>query len=802
MNLNTLATFAPRGHPLSLPANSLRVLGIDLGTTNSTVAEIRWKPGQEEIDVRCLEVEQDTPFGAYTHVLVPSAVALMGEKSYIGEGAKRLLARATELGLERDKSLFLECKNDMGVQRTYHRAPPGHRCAAEIGGKVLGFIREAAAAADTPAVDRTVVTVPASFQAPQRLDTIKAAALGGITLSGGDLLDEPMAAFLDFLLTHPDAVLGKLDEPRNVLVFDFGGGTCDVAVFRLGRNTETGLTVAPLAVSRYHRLGGGDIDRAIVYEVLLPQLLEQNHLGVFDLSFEDKKNSLEPALLGLAEALKIGLCSEIFRMSAFGQYDAADKEKVIKKQPGQHVCLVKDRRLTLQSPSLSAKQFEALLAPFLDRTLLFARETEYRLTCSIFAPIRDALDQAQIETSSIDFCLLVGGSSLIPQIGTAVAGFFPTGKLLTFGSREEVQLAIARGAAWHAFARTIFGRGIFDIIAHERISIGTSAGSHELIPKGTALPFPGPNEWATSLGLAVQESSFPEPVKLLVEIRGGEPGSERKLYAETWIIDTPVAEGDRLRLDYQIDENQVLNFRLTLADATDATPFSGHVDNPFTNVVNPHATRIRIQQAEEALRTGKIAQGKITEEIVGIARDYAELRMHEKAISFLERALRMKNEPAPEILNLLGMYYGETGNAAMEEKLYRECARTSNWAAPLFNLALAQKNRGQFEEASVTVASCLERRQDGPTYTLQAIVFEARGSSTERDDALQRAMRLFAGVRAMSDWELGWYLTASQLTGEKEKIDAARDEQRRRARIAGKQPEASGLLPNSVEGSQ
>jgi len=48
-----------------------------------------------------------------THLLVPSAVAIHDGKMIIGEGAKRLLARAAELGLERDKTLFLECKSDM-----------------------------------------------------------------------------------------------------------------------------------------------------------------------------------------------------------------------------------------------------------------------------------------------------------------------------------------------------------------------------------------------------------------------------------------------------------------------------------------------------------------------------------------------------------------------------------------------------------------------------------------------------------------------------------------------------------------
>ena len=239
--------------------------------------------------------------------------------------------------------------------------------------KLLGFLKAAANAHDGTEVNRIVVTVPASFQAAQRRDTAKAAHLAGITISGGDLLDEPVAAFLGYLMSHPHEIAESMTERKTLVVFDFGGGTCDVAVFRLSRHYSGSLQISTLAVSRYHRLGGGDIDRAIVYEVLVQQLLEQNGLKATDLTFEDKKNLIEPAYLGVAEALKIGLCAEISRLESFSKYAAADKTSVTKKQPGLHVCPLNHRTLQLQSPSISAAQFEEVLKPFLDRELLYAR---------------------------------------------------------------------------------------------------------------------------------------------------------------------------------------------------------------------------------------------------------------------------------------------------------------------------------------------------------------------------------------------------------------------------------------------
>ena len=213
-----------------------------------------------------------------------------------------------------------------------------------------------------------------------------AAERAHIQLSPGGLLDEPVAAFLDYLYSHAPVESSAMNLPgngetRNLLVFDFGGGTCDVALFRLGRHVSEGLTIEPLSVSRYHRLGGGDIDRAIVHEILLPQLLSQNSLDPFALSFEEKRLRIQPALLTVAEALKEKMCKEISRQKSLGLWDPAKAPAIIQRVPGQHVISLGERKLVLQSPQMTGAQFETILQPFLDTDLPYPREDEYRLTC-------------------------------------------------------------------------------------------------------------------------------------------------------------------------------------------------------------------------------------------------------------------------------------------------------------------------------------------------------------------------------------------------------------------------------------
>lgn len=774
----------------------IRVLGIDLGTTNSTVSECTWDvEAAPPVRVKCLEVVQPTLEGEYTHVLLPSVVAIHGGRVFVGEGAKRLRSRASELGLKQNQDLFYECKNDIGVLKTYHRAPVGYKSAAEIGGKVLDFLHKAAIDAGEGGFDRVVVTVPASFQAAQRNDTRRAAELAELQLVGGDLLDEPVAAFLDYLIVHGSDVAPKLDQPRTLVVFDFGGGTCDVAVFRLHQPASRSgqLSVESLAVSRYHRLGGGDIDAAIVHEVLVPELCRQNDIRPIDLTYEDKKVRIEPALLGLAEMLKVGLCIEIRRLTSFGKYAAADKQQITKTQPGVHHCKLGDRILKLSSPKLTAAQFEGLLKPFLDQDLLYARETEYRLTGSIFAPLQDALDRAGLDKNQVDFCLIVGGSSLIPQVFDAVKAFFPQGEVLTYADRDDMKTCVSRGAAYHAMALQVFGKGLVQPICHDEIAVRTASGLVPLIPHGTALPYPSDGSFAEFRGLAVPRTVLVENCEVRVELVAA--GDERLLLSGVWTIPGPVNQGTPICLEYRLDENQVLELRARLTDDDEKGQFAVSVENPLTNVVNPAPKRMKIDVLEEELRKGKVRKSDVPNRVAEIAELYADLGQREKAIEFLKRAIRTKGSPDVYLLNRLADYYGMVGDVARQEEIYREACKVSPWGGTWFNLSLVLKRQGRLTDAAEAVGESIQREQKTPYLVQAALIASAQGDTAQSSTLLADAMAAFNPICSLDDWELGWFVTAAQTLGDQSKLAEARGEQRRRARGGTPPAEAEGELP-------
>jgi molecular chaperone DnaK len=453
--MRDLTVFIPEKTTPCIPDGPVRTIGIDLGTTNSAVAEAVFDPKKpHDIKVRCLEIEQPTDTGVHNNVIVPSVVALKGKGAIIGRGAKKLRARMTEEGLVRNKSIFYECKNEMGLRRRYNKAPEEFESPAEISGQILKFLFDSALKKSPVPIRQSVISVPASFQANQRKDTLEAAALAGIDIKGGRFIDEPIAAFIDYVLSWSGKRLGKAGQSKNLLVFDFGGGTCDVAVFKIRLpGWRAKLKVAPLAVSRYHRLGGSDIDLAILHEVLIPQIIDQNGLNEYDLTFDDKHRVLAPAFLSVAESLKISLCMIIARLKQQNKYDDADRSQIYSRLPGVfpdngNPLQAEDGcRISLRAPRLTAAQFEKLLEPFVDEDFLYPREDQYRVTCSIFSPLEDAVDRSGLEKSEIDFVLLFGGSCLIPQVAEAVRGFFEDAESLSFPDQTAIQTAVARGAA-------------------------------------------------------------------------------------------------------------------------------------------------------------------------------------------------------------------------------------------------------------------------------------------------------------------------------------------------------------------
>jgi len=789
-------------HFISLPSldmnRPIRALGIDLGTTNSTVSEVMWEPGKPPI-CNVLELKQPTMEGEYVSPLIPSMVVeLPDKKIMIGEGAKRLRAFPYKANLIEEKNLFYETKNDMGLRKTYYKASEQFNHSSKIAGHILSFLKTGAEKASGGKYDRISVTVPASFQLNQRRDTLRACEYAGLKLNDDDLLDEPTAALIDYILTKGTEDVVHPGETTLCVVFDFGGGTCDVSVVEItGDLSSRKITMSELSVSRYHRLGGGDIDAAIVHEILIPSLLEENNLIPLDLTWAQKKRGLEPQLLGKAEALKLALCKEIDRLIKFGRYNETDKSVLIAKQPGM-TCRLGKREFKLSNPSLSAEQFESLLEPFLDRDFLYARETEYCLTQSVFSPLSDALDRAGKKPHEIGFCLMVGGSSLIPQVKMAVENYFSKGTVRNFSNPLDMQTSVSKGAAWNSLFRHITGKPLIQPVLHEGIDLITNDNRRlMLIPPHTELPYPSDGSFKKIQLLVPPGKLFVDELRL--EVVGQSSG--QTIFNEIWKLPGSVQSGTEITMEYRLTTGKQLQCRAFLTEEPGEV-FELVTENPLTNIVNPHITRMKIEETEEALRNKGGGSAEDRDTYVQLAQWYAELNQHEKALDFLRTALRKIQRPDPDVLNLQGIYYDELGDYRRAEKAYREADKAAaTWAGPLFNLALILRKRGQHEEALKTINQAIEKAtQKGPYLTLKVMCLESLNRAPEKQAALSEAERSFDPLEMLDDWELGWYITMAKLIGNEELIKRANKEKEKRSKKAQTSPGDDNILRPSVRG--
>ena len=258
--------------------------GIDLGTTNSAIA--RMENGIPVIKKNEF-IKETTPscinFGKKKN-------ALIGDMAF---QAMRSDAIAQLRTFEKGKiNTFIEFKRTMGNTHKYESTRmessfSSEELSSEILKKLKSFIPD-------ENINSIVITVPAKFLNPQNEATMQAAKLAGFKHI--ELLQEPVAAATAY-------GLDSKSKDGFWLVFDFGGGTFDIALIK----AEEGI-LSVKDTDGDNRLGGKDLDEAIVDQIIIPNLAE-NFAIDFVLKDSDKKELLRNAVKFYAEEAKIQLSS-------------------------------------------------------------------------------------------------------------------------------------------------------------------------------------------------------------------------------------------------------------------------------------------------------------------------------------------------------------------------------------------------------------------------------------------------------------------------------------------------------------
>ncbi|MFX4056833.1 MAG: molecular chaperone DnaK [Spiroplasma sp. hy2] len=205
-----------------------KIIGIDLGTTNSCVAVMEGK------DFKVLE----NPEGQRT---TPSVVSFKNEEIIVGDAAKRQAVT--------NPNTISSIKRKMGTSDKVHVNNKDYS-PEQISAEILRYLKNYAEKKLGQKVSKAVITVPAYFNDAQRQATKDAGKIAGLEVER--IINEPTAAALAY-------GIDKVDKEQKVLVFDLGGGTFDVSILDLADGT-----FEVLATAGDNHLGGDDFDEIII----------------------------------------------------------------------------------------------------------------------------------------------------------------------------------------------------------------------------------------------------------------------------------------------------------------------------------------------------------------------------------------------------------------------------------------------------------------------------------------------------------------------------------------------------------
>jgi molecular chaperone DnaK len=410
-----------------------KIIGIDLGTTNSVVAVME---GGKPTVIPNQEGSRTTPsvvaFTKSGELLVGQVAkrqAVTNPENTVFS-IKRFMGRKFSEVTEEAKMVpykVVAARNgDAGVEvmgKVY--SPP------EISARILMKLKEAAEAYLGEKVTQAVITVPAYFNDSQRQATKDAGKIAGLEVQR--LVNEPTAAALAYGLDR------KKDE--TIAVFDFGGGTFDISILEVGEGV-----VEVKATNGDTHLGGDNLDQRLMEWIIAEFRKDQGiDLSQDRMALQRLREAAEKAKMELSSMQETEINLPFITADASGP-----------------------KHLTMR---LTRARFEGLVEDILERTL---------------EPCRMALKDAGLKPEDIDEVVLVGGSTRIPRVQQMVTDFF--GKEPHKGVNPDEVVAI--GAAVQA---GVLGGEVKDVLLLDvtplSLGIETLGGvTTVLIPRNTTIP--------------------------------------------------------------------------------------------------------------------------------------------------------------------------------------------------------------------------------------------------------------------------------------------------------------------------
>ncbi|WP_181320885.1 Hsp70 family protein [Photobacterium phosphoreum] len=405
-------------------------LGIDLGTTETTVSVIELEGFEEPLDkLRTLNIYQYDAKHVFDRDEKGLASSIYidrdNQKVYTGRYANSLYASGNK-PLNTIRSIKTRIGGESMIE-----VPLDTDCddltpydMTELSALLLKTVKDSVTKQVTGALDKVTITIPAGFNGDERAATMKAASIAGF--KHVHLLDEPTAVLLNYLNREADLEGISVDffySKKNVLVYDIGGGTLDISIAEV-EDDDGDFKVDILGRSKRMDFGGDDIDKRIA--------------AYFLSEFEKINNSIETRtieeqavivsrIVSHAEKAKISFNQKLAKVSDNERRRARVKETV-------NFEIIDSLKVT--DLSLTDSILKDILSPIISSN------------GTLIQPIKKSLRDSKLEKENIDLVILTGGTGKFYLVEETLNKFFDNSvEIIDFTERN----AVSKGAAIHSY---------------------------------------------------------------------------------------------------------------------------------------------------------------------------------------------------------------------------------------------------------------------------------------------------------------------------------------------------------------
>ena len=637
-------------------ATKATFVGIDFGTSTTVVSIATKENGQEKIKTLPIKLTQILEDGTiYQSEKLPSVIAWYNGRLLVGEGASNLKYILTK-GKNIWFSFKMEIGEDLGAK--YYNSEVGGMEGVKIRNPkdcvrvffmYLNMLIKKYCQ-DNELSDNIMyaISIPASFEANQRKELMEALESNGMNISKQSLIDEPNAAFISYIHDSEDSEKPLLISPHynsKVIVFDFGGGTCDISILEIGKSAN-GLYSKNVAISKFTKLGGDDVDRYITFKYILPRFLEANNVSEDDFRTKELQY-IATQLYKVSERLKILLCKKISNQMYKLEIPAYIKTSTDKESITIPVSVETKKGLLTQSEFfLSTKELVEVMSVFIKSSRIptsIKGQEEYN---NIFMPIDSAIKKANVRKSEIDYVLLIGGSAQNPFIQEALKNHFDDSEILV---PQELQTHVSKGAAIHSLLMNGMNKCIIQPITSEPIFVITKDTTNKvLIPAGTTIPCD-----TIVIDDLMPTKDHQEAIELPICV-----GNENKMLFNLKITrDGGFLTTAQVTLALEITADKLLRAKAHCMGVNCMV----EPQNPFANKELSTEERIVLRAEREANIETERNGGIPTKNcLITLRKAYEDAGNDFKAAETLEQ----QNEiyPNPGDYNLIGVYYHNSGN--------------------------------------------------------------------------------------------------------------------------------------------